>query len=68
MVEEDCANVIQMPVQCEETPASLVRPDLDLIIVSTRNKERLCLVEVDSPDGPIVLLESINQCPHSIVP
>jgi len=60
MVEEDCPNIIQMPIQCEQAPPSLVGPDLDLVIISPRNKEGLCLVEVDSSYGSIMFFESVN--------
>ena len=68
MVEKDCANIIQMSIQGKQTSPSLIGPDLDLVIVSTGNEEGLCLVEVDSSYWPIVLLESINQCSHAVVP
>jgi hypothetical protein len=68
MMEEDCSNIIQMPIQSKQASASLIRPDLDLVIISTRNEEGLCLVEVDSSNRPIVLLKSINQSSHAIIP
>lgn len=34
VVEEDSADVVQMSVQGEQTPAGLVGPDLDLVIVT----------------------------------
>ena len=38
VVEEDCSDIVQMAVQGEETAASLVRPDLDLIVVASRDE------------------------------
>lgn len=68
MVEEDCTDIIQMPIESKQTSASLVGPDLDLVIISTRDEEGLCLVEVNSSYRSIVLLKSINQRSHTIVP
>ena len=59
VVEEDCSNVVEMAVQCEQASSSLVRPYLDLVVVASRNEEGLCLVEVDASDWPVVLFESI---------
>ena len=67
-MEENRSDIVQMPGKREETPFCVVIPDLDPIIISTRNKEGLCLVKVDSSDGPIMLLESVNQCAHTVVP
>jgi hypothetical protein len=68
MVEEDSANVVQMTIQGKEASASLIAPDLNLVIISTRNKEGLCLVKVNSPNWAIMLLKPVNQCAHSVVP
>lgn len=35
---------------------------------TSRNEERLRLVEVNATNGTIMLVESINQGPHAIVP
>lgn len=68
MMEEDCSNIIQMPIQSKETSTSLVRPDLDFVIISAGNEEGLGLVKVDSSDRAIVLLKSINQGSHTVIP
>jgi len=68
MVEEDSPNIVQVAIQSEQTSASLIGPDLDLVIISPGNEEGLCLVEVDASDRPIVLLESINESSHTVVP
>ena len=36
MVEENGANVIQMTIEGEETSPALIRPDLDLVVISPR--------------------------------
>jgi hypothetical protein len=41
VVEEDGADVVEMAVEGEETAAGLVRPDLDLVVVTTRHEEGL---------------------------
>lgn len=35
MVEEDGADIVQMPIQREETAASLIGPDFDLIVITS---------------------------------
>lgn len=68
MVKENCADIIQMPAQSEETSSSLIRPDLNLVIVTSGNEERLCAVEVNAPDWSIVLFEAVNECSHTVIP
>lgn len=68
MVEENGTNVIQMAVQGEEAASCLIRPNLDLVIVTTRHKEGLCSVKIDATDRTVVLFESINQSAHTIIP
>jgi hypothetical protein len=60
MMEEDGSNIIEMAIEGEKASSGLVRPDFDLVIVTARDEKRLCLVEVDTTDGTIVLLEAIN--------
>ena len=48
MVELNRADVVEVPEQREQTPLLLVVPDLDLVVVATRNKQGLCRVEVDA--------------------
>lgn len=68
MVEEDGADIVEMAIQGEETSSCLQRPDLDLVVVSARDKQRLGLVEVDTPDWAIVLLEAVDESSHAVVP
>jgi hypothetical protein len=59
-MEEDGSDVVEMAVEGEEASSSLVRPDFDLVIVTARDEKRLCLMKVDTTDGTIVFLETIN--------
>ncbi len=68
MVEEDCSHIVQMPVQGKQTSARLVRPDLDLVVVAARHKERLRVMEIDASHWPVMLLESVDQGAHAVVP
>lgn len=68
MVEENGSDVVEMAVEGEKASSSLVGPDLDLVIVASRNEERLGLVEVDTSNRSIVFLEAINQGSHSVIP
>lgn len=68
MVEEDCTDVVQVSIQCEQAPSCLVGPNLDLVIVAAGHEEGLGSVEVDATNRTIMLFEPINQSAHSIVP
>lgn len=68
MVEENGSNIIQMAIEREQASSTLIRPDLDLVIITPRYEQRLRLVEVDASDGPIMLLEPIYQGSHAIIP
>jgi hypothetical protein len=68
MVEENGTDVIEMTVQREETAPCLVGPDLDLVIITAGDEERLGLVKVDTPDGTVMFLEPIYQGAHTIIP
>lgn len=41
---------------------------LDLVVVPTGDKQRLGLVEVHSTDWTLMLIETINECAHTVVP
>lgn len=41
---------------------------LYLVVVSTRNKQRLLTMEADSSDGTIMLIVFVQQCAHTIIP
>ena len=68
MVEEDSADIVEMAVQGEETATSLKRPDLDLVVVTTRYEEGLRLVEVDASYRTIVFFKAVDQGAHTVVP
>jgi hypothetical protein len=68
MVEEYRPNIVQMAIEGEEAPPTLVRPYFDLVVIPPRDEQRLSLVEIDTPDWPIMLLEPVYQRAHTIVP
>ena len=41
---------------------------LDLVVIASRNEQRLVLVEVHATDWAIMLVKSIDESPHAIVP
>ena len=51
VVELDGADVIEMAEKGEKTTTQLVVPHLDLVIVTSRNEERLRLMETHSSHG-----------------
>jgi hypothetical protein len=68
MVKEDGPHVIQMSIERKQTSASLVAPDLDLVVIAARNEQWLGFVEVNASNGSIVFFEAINECSHAVVP
>lgn len=68
MVEENSPHVVQMPIERKQASASLVAPDLDLVIISSGHEKRLRLVEINATDGAIVFLKAVNQHAHAVVP
>lgn len=51
MVEKHCADVVEMAAQCKETLVLLVIPNFYLVIVTTRDEQRLRVVERYSSNG-----------------
>ena len=68
MVEEDCSDIVQVTIECEQASPCLIRPHLDLVVVAARYEEWLCLVKVNATDWAIMFLKSVNQSSHTIVP
>lgn len=67
-MKEDSPNVVQVSVEGEKTPPSLIRPDFDLVVVSAGYEQRLRFVKIYPPNRPIVLFETVDQSAHPIVP
>ena len=68
MVEEDSSNVVQVAAQSKETSPGLIRPHLDLVVVSTGDEEGLGAMKVDAPHRSIMLLKPVDESSHAIVP
>lgn len=68
MVEEDSSHVVQVAVQGEKAPPSLMVPDLDLVVVTAGHEEGLGRVEVDAANRAIVFFEAIDKGSHAIIP
>ena len=68
MVKGDCPNIVQVSVEREEAPPCLVRPHLDLVIITPGHKEWLCFVEINPANRAIVLFKTVDQSTHSVVP
>ena len=60
--------VVQVAIKSKKAASSLIGPDLDLVIIPAGYEERLCLVEVNTPDWAVVFLESIDQRSHAVIP
>ena len=80
VVEHGRPDVVKMAQQGEDAPPLLVIPDLenrslkifniivgfylDLVVISSRDKEGLLLVEVHTPDWPVVLVKLVQESAH----
>jgi len=49
-VEEHSADIVKVPGECEQTLSLLVVPHLDLVVITTGNKQRLGVVESHTTD------------------
>ena len=67
-MEENGADVVQVSIQGEEASSRLVRPDLDLVIITPRHEQGLCFVEVYAPYRAIMFLKAIDKSAHAVVP
>lgn len=68
MVEEHRSHVVQVTVQGEEAAPGLVRPNLDLVIVTPGHEQWLSTVKINTSDRSVVFLESIYQGSHAVIP
>ena len=68
VVKKHRSDVVQMAGQSEHALSGLGGPDLDCVVITTGNKDRLCWVERNTSDRPVVVLETVNQRTHSVVP
>jgi hypothetical protein len=42
--------------------------NLDFVIISSRHKERLLIMEADSTNWTIMFIKLVQECAHSVVP
>ena len=68
MMKICCSHVIQMTKKGKYTSAALVIPHFDLVVITSRHKERLLIVKTDAPNRSFMLIELVNQGTNSIVP
>jgi hypothetical protein len=63
VVEEDSADIVQMAVQGEQASPSLVRPDLDLVVITARHEPALVSVYSSAqPSAPSSMLTVVVSC------
>ena len=67
-MEEDRPHIIEMSIESEETSSRLIGPHLNLVVIPSRDEERLCLVEVDAAHRAVMLFEAIDESAHAVVP
>ena len=68
MVKENGSYIVEMAIEGEETPSTLIGPNLYLIVVSTGHEQWLGLMKINASDRSVMLLEPIYQRSHPIVP
>ena len=57
-----------MAIQGKQATAGLVGPDLNLVIIAPRDKQRLSLVKINTANRAIVFFEPVDQGSHAVVP
>lgn len=67
-VELHCSDIVQVAQQREQTASQLVVPDFDLVIIASRYKQGLRLVKVDTANWAIMLVKSVDERAHAVVP
>jgi hypothetical protein len=60
VVEDNGTDVVQVTIQSKEASPALVGPDLDLVIITSRNEKRLGVMEIDGSNRAIVLFKAVN--------
>ena len=68
MVEKDRPHIIQMAVQGEEAPSRLVGPYFYLVVIASRDEERLGFVKINASNRPVVFFETVDESAHTVVP
>mmetsp|Transcript_4441 Transcript_4441/g.16200 ORF Transcript_4441/g.16200 Transcript_4441/m.16200 type:complete len:212 (+) Transcript_4441:5152-5787(+) len=69
VVELNSPDVVKMPQQVRlQASSELVIPDLDLVIITTRYKKWLRLMEIHPTHWPLVLFKAIKEGSHTIIP
>ena len=67
-MELNSADVVQVAQERKETAPSLEVPNLDLVVIASRAKERLRLVKVDASNRPLVLLVPVQEGAYTEIP
>lgn len=67
-MEENGANIIQVPGESEQTAPLLVIPHLNPVVVTPRHEHGLGFVEVKSSHGAIMFFEAVYKSAHTVVP
>jgi hypothetical protein len=68
MMKKCCANIIQVTKQCKKTSPQFVIPNLNLIVIASRDKQWLLLMEVNASHWTIMFIKLVNKGAHPIVP
>jgi hypothetical protein len=68
MMEEDSSDVVQVAGQCKHTLSGLSGPNLDGVVITTRDKDWLSRMESDTSDRTVVIFKTIDQSTHTIIP
>lgn len=60
MMEKRCTDIIQVPEQCEQAAPKFVIPNLNLIIIASRDEQWLLLMEVNATHWTIMFIKFVN--------
>lgn len=61
-------DVVKMPDQRKDTASEFVVPNLDFVIITTRDEKRLGAMEIDSTNRSFMFVKAIDERAHTIIP
>ena len=68
VMEHRGSDVVKMTQEGEDTSPLFIVPDLDLVVITSRHKQRLLLVEVHPTHRSIMFIKLVQESAHSVVP
>lgn len=67
-MEENSSDIVQMASQSKEAFSLFIIPHLDLVVITTGTEDRLSGMEADTSNRAIMLIISVYQSTHLVIP